>query len=360
MKAYHFRRFFGFFSRRFQFHAQSLKLPLGLSLSTFFWTYYHLSFSKPVFQISHGDIIFLSKEAYFDKILGNEKDFFFLVVYTDNEEGNLHVNKVARRLKHLAEENGLEDWNVYVLNRHVFEDIKKTIGRTGNLKLFGGSGEIMPVELYMKTPHSRDFMYLKHKPNKFSTPEGLKKFSDVMNKVSRLVHTVSSEEDLKNVLAQSLNKFSKPTIILRINDSNKITYKKVAKKFAKLAFLSLERKYLPLDAQFIIIKGSNVGKDLNLEYDCPYIFRNDAVEAYERYSGETVENENEYIVIDGVGVCEQRVKLEKFDNREVKVFGRVKPKKENEEDRKKNKAKGNRVVYELHVAKSCYTERFEI
>jgi len=336
-----FLRFHAFKNAIFSFRVQSSKPLLGLSFSMFLWGHHYFSFSKQL-QLqpisSMRDIVFLSKQDYFDKILGNESEFFFLVVYAENEEGINNVNKVATKLRNLAEENGLEDWNVYVLSRSIFDDIKKTIGRTRNMSLFDNSLEATSIELFLKTPHSRNFLYMKYKQNKFLTSQNLKKLSNIMNKARQLTRIVTTEEEFRDHLAESLNKFNKPTIILRVEDSNKATFKKIVKKFSKLAFLTLERKLLPFDTNFIIIKGNNLSKNINLEADCPYIFRNDAIQAYERYSGNKIENNENNVIIDDVGGCQQKVYLEKFDNSELKVFRREKI-KEREDIRKAIKEK---------------------
>jgi len=314
------------------------KVGFLFSLGTFMGLQYYYKFHtvKMDKAVVNNELIFLSKNDYFDRILGNEKDFFFLIVYQDGKETQDQATQAAKQLKSIADENGFKNWNVYVINRSLLTDIKKIIGRTKEINLFEGETNY-PIEIYMKSPHSRDFLYMHFKPKKFFSERGARKTLQKMTKIKNLIETVNDEEDLKQRLVNSSNKFNKVTVLMAIDETNKAGYKKVLKKYGKLSFLCLERKFSSKDSDFLLI-GKKLAEKLGLEKNCPYILKNDAVTAYERFAGTHIDDQKDCIELDTDNFSIGKVYLKKYDNSEIKIFNTEKNKLP-EEEKKAQKTK---------------------
>jgi len=288
-------------------------------------------------HILPNELIGLSKNDYFDRILDNEKDFFFLIVYNDTEENGRTTTKIAKHLKHIADKNSFAGWNVYTINRSLFENIKKIIGKTKDSNIFAEDENPFPIEIYLKTPHSKDYIFLPFRPKKFFSEHSSKKMMRKMKKVEHLVEQINDEEDLNTKLVYSLNKLNTPTIIMRIDDSNKEHYRDKVKEYAKLAVKSLENKLLPFDSTFIVIKDKKLGNKLGLENDQLYTLRNDVVQAYERYSGKNIEDYRKYIEVDTQDFSSPVAFLQKYDNSEMSLFGNGNSEETEDEKRKRER-----------------------
>lgn len=141
-----------------------------------------------------------------------------------------------------------------------------------------------------------------------------------MKKVRHLLESVSDEEDLREKLAYSLNKVNTPMVVMRIDENDKEQQKKVTKKYAKMAFMCLERKFLPFDSKFILIKNSKFADQLGLERNCPYVLKNDVIQAYERYSGKAIEGKGDCVEFDMYDFGETKALLKKYDNSQLRIF----------------------------------------
>lgn len=78
--------------------------------------------------------------------------------------------------------------------------------------------------------------------------------------------------------------------------------------------MALERRIIPFESQFLVINNRELINKLNLEKNTPYILRNGAVEAYERYSGDQVEDDEEegFITYEMGGSLMKSVRFEKY------------------------------------------------
>ena len=268
----------------------------------------------------NNELIGLSKNDYFDRILGNEKDFFFLVIHADSEDTGRVATRVGKHLKKIADEHGFQSWNTYTINRTLFENIKKIIGRVKNVNVYEDTENPYPIEIYIKTPHSRDYLFIPYRSNKFFEDRTEKKISQKMKKVRHLLESVSDEEDLREKLAYSFNKVNSPMVVMRIDDYDKEQQKKVTKKYAKMAFMCLERKFLPYDSKFILVKNSKLADQLGLERNCPYVLKNDVIQAYERYSGKIIEGNRDCVKFDMYDFGNTKALLKKYDNSQLRIF----------------------------------------
>jgi len=297
---------------------RSLGCLTGLTLGAY--THFHYSYNggdilrMEPYQAAN-EIHGLAKNDYFDKILGNKKDYFFLIIYNDSEENGRKMTKISKTLKKLADENGFESWNTYTINRNLFENIKTIVGKENSqTNIFQDSEKPQPIEIYLKTPHHQDYFYIpfSEKENKFFSERSIKRLVRKMGKMKNLIETVNDEEDLNAKLWYGINKPNTPTVILRI-DSNKQSEKNAMSKYAQMVFMFLQRKAVPLDAKFMVVKDSRLGEKLGLEKNSLYVLKNSVIQSFERASGQSIEDYSNCVGIDFQYPFSSKIYLEKYD-----------------------------------------------
>lgn len=283
-----------------------------LFFATFFFQEYYKSFIQPTIaytkteknskeeeeavksqaKLKPNEIIELSKQDYYDKIMGNDKDFFFLIIYEDKgEESKSEINQVSTFLKSILDENNYAGFNVFLINRQTYNTARDLIARSTETNL-SDSKTPLPIEIYLKTPHSYDFMYLKYKQSHFLTQKSQRKYKKVISKVKNLIEVVDSEAALMDYMFKGSQKFGQVTV-LRCLDmaSGKDETSEYLKTYAKLAFSSLESKYLSRKSNFILIRDPKLMAKYNLQKDFLYVLNHDLIHAFENRYGELIEND---------------------------------------------------------------------
>ncbi len=185
------------------------------------------------------ELIGLSKSDYFNKILENPNSFFFLVIYKDSEENSRTATRIGKHLKRIADSNQFQGWNIYTINRSLFDTLKNNAGPESDLNILSEEGNPFPLEIYLKTPFHSDFLYLPFRPNKFFEARSTKKMLLKMKKVENLLEVVHDEEDFNSKLIHSLNKINTPTVVMHLDDSDNEKYKEIFKQYSKFLRLSL-------------------------------------------------------------------------------------------------------------------------
>ena len=298
-----------------RFLLRSLGCFSGLALGVY--THYHYTYyTKGIFRTesysTSNDIIGLTKNDYFDKILGNKKDFFFFIIYADSEENGRKMTKISKSLKKVADENGFESWNIYTINRNLFENIKTIVGKeNAQTNILVDKEQPFPIEIYLKTPYHQDYFYIPFKENKFFSESSMKRLLKKMSKMRNLIESVHDEEDLNAKLWYGINKPNTPTVILRIDD--KQHEKSAIHRYAQMVFMCFQRKVVPFDSKFMILNNPKLGDKLGLERNGLYILKNSVVQSYENLSGQAIEDYNNCVEIESQYPLTSKVFLEKYD-----------------------------------------------
>ena len=298
-----------------RFLLRSLGCLSGLALGVY--THYHYTYyTNGIFRTeSHqtsNDIIGLTKNDYFDKVLGNKKDFFFFIIYADSEENGRQMTKISKSLKKVADENGFESWNIYTINRNLFENLKTIVGKeNAQTNILLDKEKPFPIEIYLKTPYHQDYFYVPFKENKFFSESSMKRLLKKMSKMRNLIEGVHDEEDLNAKLWYGINKPNTPTVILRIDD--KKNEKSVIHKYAQMVFTCFQRKVVPFDSKFMIINNPKLGDKLGLERNGLYILKNSVVQSYENLSGQTIEDYSNCVELEPQYPLTSKVYLEKYN-----------------------------------------------
>ncbi|KAL4466471.1 hypothetical protein ABPG72_016612 [Tetrahymena utriculariae] len=249
------------------------------------------------------DAIYLNKQTYMSKLLGNKHENYILIVHAeDNYEDTNNSIKAAKHIKKIIKQQRDDlksdvNINVYVVSRPTLEEVKKLANRIMDFKIFEREEEPQPIEVYIKTVHSNESVYIKwrresfyseYKSNKF-----VKKLDRYLSLFDRFQNTTSiqqlqeQEKILADILQKQYIKMNEPVIIKCAslsNQQNSVAAKQQLKElkfFKRLCFISLERKLIPLKSRFVILQNKEIMRQLNLEDGQIYILRNDMVQKLE-------------------------------------------------------------------------------
>ncbi|EAS06433.2 hypothetical protein TTHERM_01310170 (macronuclear) [Tetrahymena thermophila SB210] len=249
------------------------------------------------------DAIYLNKQTYMQNLLGNKHENYILIVHAeDNYEDTNNSIKAAKHIKKIIKQQRDDlksnvDINVYVVSRPTLEEVKKLANRVMDFKIFEREEDPQPIEVYIKTVHSNESVYIKwrresfyseYKSNKF-----VKKLDRYLSLFDRFQNTNNidqlqqQEKILADILQKQYIKMNEPVIIKCAslsNQQNSVAAKqqhKELKFFKKLCFMSLERKLIPLKSRFVILENKEIMRQLNLEDGQIYILRNDMVQKLE-------------------------------------------------------------------------------
>jgi len=224
--------------------------------------------------------ILLNKKEYFNKIVGNSKDFFFFIVFQEeNSEILNEAQQIASVLrKSINKYTPNSNIIIYLIERVVYRDIKVTINRVKNNEIYEKDSRNNAIEIYFKTPYSGNQAYLKYKQGSFYNERGQKKIFKLIKKLIDPVEIINDQETLLNKLQlQSLNKINSPLIITAMPES---ANEKTINKLKKKAFFFFERKLLPLNSNFVIVNKPNLMNKFDMLNNETYIFRNDFFSKY--------------------------------------------------------------------------------
>lgn len=230
------------------------------------------------FQVSAAfPLKILSKNDYFQKIVGNTKDFFFFIVFdAENDQIFDEAKEIAGFLQETIEKSLKEEKiSIYFMQKSVYQDVKRTINRVKNQEIFEKDAKFAnSLEIYFKTPYSTTQAFVKYKKSRFFQEKSRKKLVKFLRKLIHPVEIIENNADFIDKLrAQALTKTTTSLILKVIPEG--FSSEKAYKKFRKLAFNFFERKLVPLQTTFLIINQSNLVKYHGFLNNEVYIFRND-------------------------------------------------------------------------------------
>ncbi|KAL4439276.1 hypothetical protein ABPG74_016939 [Tetrahymena malaccensis] len=249
------------------------------------------------------DAIYLNKQTYMSRLLGNKHENYILIVHAeDNYEDTNNSIKTAKHIKKIIKQQRGDlksnvDINVYVVSRPTLEEVKKLANRIMDFKIFEREEDPQPIEVYIKTVHSNESVYIKWRRESFYSEYKSNKFVkkldrylslfDRFQNITDLQQLQIQEQKLADILQKQYIKMNEPVIIKCAslsNQQNSVAAKqqhKELKFFKRLCFMSLERKLIPLKSRFVILENKEIMRQLNLEDGQIYILRNDMVQKLE-------------------------------------------------------------------------------
>ena len=312
------------------------------SLLKFFLTsvgiHYKLFISRPVFakaeKPKENEVLELSKSEYYDRVLGNNVDYFFLIIYDESKDDTKEkALRAAKMLKAVADENNYLNHNIYLITRQTLNNIRQIIGRATETNLFE-SNTIHPIEIYIKTPHSNDFMFLKFNARSFFTSRKHKKIRKIIEKVHRLVEVVKNEEELYELFYTCGQKLGNTLILMSVDeDTDKEQERVLLENYRKLAFFCFERKLTSRNTKFLLIKSKKMSQKYKLSQQEWYVLRHDVVNAYEKIYSEEVLSKSSSLEIANSDISNFKYYLDKKSNN----LSSVKQFVNNDENEKWNK-----------------------
>ena len=261
--------------------------------------------------------IILTKKEYFMKIVGNNKDFFFFIVF---QEENQETFEEAQQIARVLQKNltlympNQENVVVYMIERAIYNDIKKTINRVKNAEINEKTNIYNPIDIYFKTPFSGNPAYIKYKQSSFYTEKTQKRLFKLIKKLRNPVEIIDdSDEFLRKLHYQTLNKLNSPLIIKVIPEGSN---EKNHKRIKKTAFYCFERKILPLQSNFVILMNTYLINSFGLQNNEVYIMRNDIISKYKQCidnsaGNEYISNNNGDLIIEDLQRKNQYI-LEKY------------------------------------------------
>ena len=315
-------------SRNLKYNCKFFLFYIGIPVGISFYTSWRISqlrikmAEKTPPTLLTNDIIFLSKHDYFSRVLGNEKDYFIILIYQDDPNISETALKAAKLLKDTLDSKRYQGFNVYLINRTIITDIRKIIGRTKNINLFSSDDNPDPIEIYIKTPNNKDFTFINFNIKTFFNEKKQKKIGKRIHKIKNMIEIYDDKKDYEDFM-QTLDQirfgFNIPTVIIATGNnhdsSNKKESDRIINKFSKIAFICLERKLLPFETRFLIIQNKKIIDEIGLEKDVPYIMHNDIITAYERITDKEIEDKSDSIKVEIEGTMPQTIYLKKyFDN----------------------------------------------
>lgn len=271
------------FNRTFIHLLKPLLLSLSKSLNkvlfpVFLMNFYlntpKLSLETPVHTGTPS--ILLKKKDYFNKIIGNSKDFFFFIVFQEeSQETFSEAQQIVSTLsKSLSKYTPNSNISIYLIERAVYRDIKATINRVKTSEIYEKDTRNTPIEIYFKTPYASTQAFIKYRQGSFFNERTQKKLFKFIRKLLSPVDFIEDPTELLQVLhRQSLDKINSPVIIRTMGEGG--SNEKNIRKFKKTVFACLERKLLPLNTRFVILSKSSLLYQFGLLGQETYILRND-------------------------------------------------------------------------------------
>lgn len=267
-----------------------------------------IAYSKPEIA-KPNEFVDLSRLDYYERVLGNTKDYFFFIIYDEPEV--MQAVKAAKQLKTIVDSKKYQGFNVYIMNRNTLDKINQIMDKADHPIPFNQNKK-SPIEIYLKTPHSNDYMSFKFNANRFFTERSLKKYGKTLTKLKNLIEVVNDEEELLDRLFYSSQKFGEVLIIRCAEDPSSKESQKRIEDYAKTAYFCLEKKLLSIKSSFILITDKKLIEKYGLDKDHSYVYRNDVIQAYESIYGKNIEDKSGYLRIENPNLSNYGFYLDKL------------------------------------------------
>ncbi|CAD8163407.1 unnamed protein product [Paramecium octaurelia] len=234
---------------------------------------YHTYRNRPIH--CSNEIRQMNQLIFVQNVLGNRKDYFFLVIYKDELDGGYgekEAIEVAKKLQQIADKLQI-DCHVYTVSRPSLKSITKLVNSVKNIKIYE-EDEYQKIDIFFKTPHSDDYVYFPFKKHNFYQKNNIDK---ILTRVSRFIdmyQTVTTKEQFESIILESYYQLDSPVFIKSNSQDPKL------KLFKKISFQFLDKKTVDQNSKFLIIDNKELCKDLNLKDDDILLFRNDILQKY--------------------------------------------------------------------------------
>ena len=261
--------------------------------------------------VKPNEIVDLSRLDYYERVLGNNKDYFFIIIFDEKDQNGNEAVKIAKALKTLVDTKSYQGFNVYTMNRNTLDKINQIMEKGGDPIPFGNNKKA-PIEIYLKTPHSSNFLSFKFKSNRFFEQRSLKKFGKKIEKMKNLIQIVDNEEELLDQLFHSSQKFGEVLVIRCVEDASSMEAQKLINSYSKAAYFCMEKKILSRKSNFLLITNKKLISKYALDKDYNYVYRNDLIQAYESISGKQLEDKSNYLRIENPNLSNYEYYLDKL------------------------------------------------
>jgi len=91
---------------------------------------------------------------------------------------------------------------VYIVSRPALEDVKKLANRIMDFKIFEREDNPQPIEVYIKTVHSPDMVFVKCKRESFFTDYKSEKFTRKLSKFISLFENLGPASNVEQMKGQ--------------------------------------------------------------------------------------------------------------------------------------------------------------
>ncbi|CAK82475.1 unnamed protein product (macronuclear) [Paramecium tetraurelia] len=250
------------------------KLFTRISCLTLPYLIYHTYRNRSVHCSS--EIRQMNQSNFVQNVLGNRKDYFFLVIYKDELDGGYgekEAIEVAKKLQQIADKLQI-DCHVYTVSRPSLKSITKLVNSVKNIKIYE-EDEYQKIDIFFKTPHSDDYVYFPFKKHNFYQENNIDK---ILTRVSRFIdmyQTVTTKEQFESIILESYYQLDSPVFIKSNSQDSKL------KLFKKTSFQFLDKKTVDQNSKFLIIENKELCQELNLKDDDILLFRNDILQKYQ-------------------------------------------------------------------------------
>ncbi|CAD8164049.1 unnamed protein product [Paramecium octaurelia] len=229
----------------------------------------------------------MNQSMFVQNILGNRKDYFFLVIYKEEVDGGYgekEAIEVAKKLQQIADKLQI-NCHVYTVSRPSLKLITKLVNRVKNVKIYEEE-EFQKIEIYFKTPHSDDYVYFPFKKHNFYQENNQAKILTRVSRFFDLYQTVTTKEQFQSTILESYYQLDSP-VFIKSNSSDA-----QLKQFKKISFQFLEKKTVNQNSKFLIIDNKELCQELQLKDDDILLLRNDILQKYQN----CIINENNQII----------------------------------------------------------------
>lgn len=125
--------------------------------------------------------------------------------------------KTAKYMQEGAIMQGISGWNIYLISMNTLEDIKKIASKTLGLNVFKDEVMSGPIEIYMKSPHSKDYLYTTYREEFFFSEKGRNAFLKKAEKISTMVEIVDDKDTFEAKIIQNSSIINAPIVIMAID-----------------------------------------------------------------------------------------------------------------------------------------------
>ncbi|CAD8077511.1 unnamed protein product [Paramecium sonneborni] len=220
-------------------------------------------------------VLQMNQKIYEQNILGNNNDYFFLVIYKEEIDGGYgekEAIEAAKQLQQIIDKLQI-NCHIYTVSKTQLKTITQAIQKKQNVQIYEPE-DFNQIEIFFKTPHSKDYVYIPFKKHNFYQEFKQDKILTQVSRFFDLCQTVTTKEQFQSIILENLYLLDSPVFIKSNSNDSQL------QQFKNISFQFLDKKTVNLNSKFIIIDNKELCQSLKLKDDDILLLRNDILQKY--------------------------------------------------------------------------------